>query len=100
MRHHYEITVSEAGTAPRSAADPASDPAAQPPIRFDFASHDDLAAIVARVADKQLFDANDSKAFCVGLKLLGGVMLAHRDHDLFKDFAPAFGSLMKTLKAR
>jgi hypothetical protein len=91
MSHRYDITVAE--TSNSSVPDAG-------PINFAFESHDDLAAIVERVSAKQLFDAEETKAFCIGLKLLGGVMLKHRKHDLFQHFAPAFGAFMKTLKAR
>ncbi|ACE98658.1 DUF3861 domain-containing protein [Rhodopseudomonas palustris] len=91
MRHHYEIAVTK--LIPDGAT-------LSPPISFAAESHDDLADIIRRVTDKGLFDPEETKAFCVGLKLLGGVMLQHRDKELFKDFAPAFGALMKTLKAR
>jgi len=89
MSYRYQITVAEASK-------PATDAA---PISFTFDSHDDLAGIVERVDAKQLFDAEETKQFCVGLKLLGGVILKHRKEELFRDLAPAFGAFMKTLKA-
>ncbi|MFT3940028.1 DUF3861 domain-containing protein [Rhodopseudomonas sp.] len=91
MRHHYEIAVTN--LVPEGATP-------SPPISFAAESHDDFAEIIRRLTDKGLFDPEETKAFCVGLKLLGGVMLQHRDEELFKDFAPAFGAFMKTLKAR
>ena len=94
MRHHYAITVAD--RTPRAeGANPVSD------LDFSFESHDDLAQIVERVRGKALFGEDDeAKAFCVGLKLLGGVLLQHRDEALFKEFAGAFGGFMKTLKSQ
>lgn len=93
MRHHYAITIAD--QAPR-----AEGVNAAPDLGFSFESHDDLNQIVDRVRGKALFGRdNETKAFCVGLKLLGGVLLQHRDEALFKEFAGAFGAFMKTLKA-
>ena len=94
MRHHYAVTIAD--RTPRAdGANPAPD------LGFSFESHDDLNQIVERVRGKALFGAEDeTKAFCVGLKLLGGVLLQHRDEALFKDFAGAFGGFMKTLKSQ
>jgi hypothetical protein len=91
MHRKYEVTISDAvcvdGSEPSAA------------ISFAFESHDDLNAILQLVSSRNLFESDDAKAFCVGLKLLGGVLLKHRDADLFQQFAPAFGGFMKTLKA-
>jgi hypothetical protein len=93
MRHTYDIKVSD--RAPRSEG------AGPRELGFSFESHDDLFEIVERVKAKALFATDDeTKAFCLGLKLLGGVLIAHRDEEMFKDFASAFGGFMKTLKAR
>jgi hypothetical protein len=92
MKHVYEITVSNRA--------PKAEGASAPDLRFGFESHDDLSEIAARVRDKGLFASEDeTQAFCLGLKLLGGALIAHRDQDLFKDFAGSFGVFMKKLKA-
>jgi len=93
MRHHYAVTIAD--RTPRAeGANPVPD------LGFSFESHDDLNQIVLRVRDKALFGAEDeTKAFCVGLKLLGGVLLQHRDEARFEEFAAAFGRFMKSLKA-
>ncbi|MCC8133946.1 MAG: DUF3861 domain-containing protein [Tannerellaceae bacterium] len=36
----------------------------------------------------------------LGLKLLGGVMLANKENELFSGFQPAFVDLMKKLKGQ
>jgi hypothetical protein len=93
MRHHYAVTIAD--QTPRAeGAKTATD------LGFSFESHDDLNQIVERARGKALFGNEDeTKAFCVGLKVLGGVLLQHRDEALFKEFAGAFGAFMKTLKA-
>jgi hypothetical protein len=94
MRHSYAVTIADR-TPPAEGANP------NPDLGFSFESHDDLAQIVERVRGKALLGTEDeTKAFCVGLKLLGGVLLQHRDEALFKEFASAFGGFMKTLKSQ
>lgn len=93
MRHQYLITVSDQTPRPEGAGSP-------PDLSFGFENHDDLFAIVERVRGKALFASEDeTKTFCVGLKLLGEVLMQHRQDELFKDFAASFGTFMKALKA-
>jgi hypothetical protein len=91
MKHHYAVEVAE------HAAQPDGSPGAR--FDFTFESHDDLHAIVERLREKRLFDDNETRAFVAGLKVLGSVLLAHRNEPLFAEFAGAFGSFMKRLKA-
>jgi Domain of Unknown Function with PDB structure (DUF3861) len=92
MRYRYDVRIAD--RTPRSAA-----PMQPAELAFAFSSHDDLNAIVERVRAKGLFDDDEAKALCVGLKLLGGVLLNHREAPLFKEFAAAFGHFMKSMKA-
>ncbi|MGY3453858.1 DUF3861 domain-containing protein [Bradyrhizobium sp. USDA 4353] len=91
MPHSYAIEVTDIG--------PRTDGAAGPSYDFTFSSHDDLNEILARIQRRGLFDHNESKVFVTGLKLLGGVMLNHRNEPLFAEFGPAFVQFMKTLKS-
>jgi hypothetical protein len=92
MRHHYEVTVSK--------TDPDA-PGSLAPIHFAFENHDDLHQIIERLRAKALFASDEEpETFCVGLKLLGQVLMLRRAEEPFKDFALAFGVFMKTLKAR
>ncbi|WP_041794733.1 DUF3861 domain-containing protein [Pararhodospirillum photometricum] len=70
----------------------------QVPFRFEVRTHDDLKEIIGKVSAKGWFDEEETKAFCVGLKLFSGVMLKHRQHSLFAEFLAPFGAFMKTLK--
>lgn len=93
MRHQYSVTVSD--RLPRPSEAPA-----RPDLSFPFESHDDLFEIVERVRAKALFATEEeTKTFCIGLKLLGSVLLQHRQDEPFKDFATSFGVFMKTLKS-
>lgn len=68
-------------------------------INFAFTNHDDLFKIIELQKEKNLFgNENDAVEFSLGLKLLSEVMLRHRDHPLFEELKPAFGSFMKKLK--
>lgn len=91
MKYAYVVAVADRSTR--------TDGTSVPTFNFNFESHDDIHAIVARVGNKELFDENKTKTFVTGLKMLGSVVLTHRNEPLFKEFAGAFGSFMKTLKA-
>lgn len=93
-QHHYQITVQE------TPASQVGHPINDAPIRFEAASHDDLHDIVARAKALGAFDDEDATAFAIGLKLFGGVMLEHRGHPLFAEFAPHFGQFMRSLKGK
>lgn len=68
-------------------------------VDIHFSSHDDLLEIIDKISQKKLFGENDCKVFAVGLKMFASVMLDHRKHPLFADFAPHFGEFMKKLKS-
>lgn len=93
-QHLYRVTVEHLADA--NGVPPATSGA----LRFEVGNHDDIPAIVARLRgrDDLPFDAEQAAAFAVGLKLFSEVMLEHRGHPLFADFAPYFGQFMKTLK--
>ncbi|RAI43154.1 DUF3861 family protein [Rhodoplanes roseus] len=91
MKHRYAVRIADTSARADGSATPED-------IAFEVESHDDLNAIVAKMTERKIFDEAETKAFCVGLKLLGGVLLQHRADPLFADFAPAFGAFMKTLK--
>jgi hypothetical protein len=68
------------------------------PLTFETTNHDEIFQIVERTTKKGLFDADESAAFAVGLKLFSEVMLNNKDNDLFKPLRPAFGEFMQRLK--
>ncbi|UPT36787.1 DUF3861 domain-containing protein [Pseudomonas amygdali] len=92
--HRYQVTVQEV-PGPQG-----GQPADAQAIRFEVGSHDDLHDIVGRAKALGAFDDEAATAFAVGLKLFGGVMLEHRDHPLFAEFAPHFGQFMRSLKGK
>lgn len=69
-------------------------------INFDFACHDDLNQIIARVNTIEGITDQERMNFILGLKLLGEVMLEHRKHPLFEEFSKSFGQFMKKLKSQ
>jgi hypothetical protein len=93
-QHRYHISVKEIADTPGQT------PGKAQPIEFAAASHDDLHEIVARTRELGIFDDESATAFAIGLKLFGNVMLTHRDHPLFAEFAPRFGEFMRTLKSQ
>lgn len=71
------------------------------PLEFDFENHDNIFHIINKLQEKKIFESNQEiEEFAVGLKLFGGVMLKHKDSELFEDFFPAFISFMKKLKGK
>lgn len=72
------------------------------PVKYletEVSNHDELFEIIERVKNKNFFnDSEESVQFALGLKLFSEVMIKHRDHALFSELAPAFGSFMRRLK--
>ena len=69
-------------------------------MRFEVENHDDIFSIVPKVQEKTKFDETTAKAFTVGLKLFGEVMLKNKRDPLFSEFYPQFIEFMKKLKER
>lgn len=74
----------------------------EPPrqLELEFTNHDELFGIIDRLQALDPFE-NPSQAteFAIGLKLFSEVMLRNRNHPLFDELIPAFGSFMKRLKS-
>lgn len=74
----------------------------EPPrqLELEFTNHDELFGIIDRLQALDPF-GNPSQAteFAIGLKLFSEVMLKNRNHPLFEELTPAFGSFMKRLKS-
>jgi hypothetical protein len=90
--YRYRITVEPLAPADEALACPSA------PLRFEAASHEEILGLVQRVRQRADFTADASAALTVGLKLLGEVMLQHREHPLFEEFRSHFGQFMKRLK--
>ena len=92
-QHRYRISVEHIAAADGSAVESAS------PLEFEVGNHDDILALVERMRQRDLFDADTTTAFTVGLKLFSEVMLENRKHPLFEEFWPQFAQFMKRLKS-
>lgn len=91
-QHQYRITIEHL-------ADSHDGPSSyDAPLQFEHGNHDDIFAVVARLAQRGDLDARFAAALGVGLKLFGEVMLENRDHPLFAGLMPHFGEFMKQLK--
>lgn len=91
-RHTYRLTLEALDEAPGL-------PAANAPATLRISSHDDLFAIIERAQARAELPPADAQLFALGLKLLGEVMLQHRDLALFRAFRPHFAEFMKTIKS-
>ncbi|OGT58773.1 MAG: hypothetical protein A3E01_03775 [Gammaproteobacteria bacterium RIFCSPHIGHO2_12_FULL_63_22] len=90
--HRYQITLT-----PLLADDGAD--ADAPVLVFTHHNHDDLIQIVERVRQVSGLEADSAAATAVGLKLLGGVMLAERDNPLFDGLRQPLRQFIQMLKA-
>ncbi len=71
------------------------------PVELDFENHDDIFRIMELLKAKKLFaDEQQVEAFAIGLKLFSGVMMQHRDSELFRELMPGFKAFMKNLKGK
>lgn len=78
----------------------AVDHAGMPPLTFTVEDHDDLLATVERVRSMNIVPEQEVSAFAIGLKLLAGVVIQHRDEPLFAELSSALPTFIKRLKAR
>lgn len=69
-------------------------------LTFETENHDNLFIVAEKVSEKFDFGADNTKAFAIGMKLFGEVMLKNRTHPLFETLRPAFGEFMKSLKGQ
>lgn len=90
MLHSYRVTVqglsSEGQLDDRKA------------LCFDVTNHDELFALVERVAERGIVHDGEAAEFTVGLKLFSEVLLRHRREPLFAGFFAHFGAFMLQLK--
>lgn len=91
-QHRYRITVEHL-------ADAQGEPSRYTqPLCFEVGNHDDIFRIVEATRARVDLDENAATALAVGLKLFGEVMLEHRQHPLFQEFAPHLRAFMQGLK--
>jgi hypothetical protein len=65
-----------------------------------FDNHDEVFSIIEKIKEKDPFSNQEQAAeFALGLKLFSEVMIKNRNHPLFEELTPAFGSFMKRLKS-
>jgi len=89
--HLYRVTVEHVEDAKGNAVE-------APPLTFEVRNHDDLFPIVARMRTRPIFEPDEAAALAIGLKLLGEVMLRHREHELFAPLRPHYTEFIKRLK--
>lgn len=78
----------------------AVDPADAAPLTFTVEAHDDLIATVERVRGLNIVPEQEAPALAVGLKLLAGVIIQHRNEPLFAELSNTVPAFIKGLKAR
>ncbi len=68
------------------------------PLEFDFLSHDEILTIIEKLKNRPDIESEIAAPLGLGLKLLGGILLKHRDSALFSGLRPHFSDFMKQLK--
>jgi hypothetical protein len=91
-KHQYRVTVEQLAGEGSSLPERA-------PLSFVARCHDDLLAIVERSQQRGLLAADDAAAMAVGLKLLGEIVLEHRNDPLYSELAQGIGAFIKKLKS-
>ncbi len=69
------------------------------PLQFEADCHDDMVAIARRMKGRFDLDDESSKAFAIGMKLFGEVILKNRARLPFRELRPAWAEFMKAVKA-
>ena len=91
-QHEYDITVKHIADAKGNASTYTE------ALQFKAYNHDDIFKVLGFIQNSKILDDESAKAFAVGLKLFGEVMLENKELPLFKEFMPQFIEFMKTLK--
>lgn len=89
-RHHqYRVTVEEISGEEGNARS----------LTFAARCHDDLFNVIEKTRQHGGLEADESVAMAVGLKLLGEVVLTHREDPLFADLFGHIGTFIRKLKS-
>jgi hypothetical protein len=70
------------------------------PLVFEVETHDDLLETVERVRNANIVSEGEAPALAIGLKLLGEVIIRHRDEPQFAELWNVVPAFIKRLKAR
>jgi hypothetical protein len=69
-------------------------------LAFEFSSHDELFTIIEKLEASADIGPEKAAPLALGIKLIGGIMLANRTEALFANLYPHFSTFMKTLKQK
>ncbi|GAB6124825.1 DUF3861 family protein [Humidesulfovibrio idahonensis] len=99
----YQITVEQACVPGMQNGTPDDSPMGEwnenggTTLCFQAAGHEDWFRLLGRAQQLGLAEGG-APALVLGLKLLGGVVLANRDNVLFEELRPQLGVFMQRLK--
>ncbi|WP_419533255.1 DUF3861 domain-containing protein [Endozoicomonas sp.] len=89
--HHYTIRLEHTLNPDGSTPD-------DQPVEFNFISHDEIFGILKKLKQRPDIEPETAEQLGLGIKLFGGVLLQHRNSELFSTLAPHFADFMKALK--
>ena len=95
---HYQLQINDVTDQQQTPTQIST--ADQNRLSFHAVSHDDVLALVSRLQQTGLFDAETSATMMVSLKLLGEIVIQQRSHPLFSEFYPHFNQFMRQFKAQ
>lgn len=90
-QHRYKISIDHIQNADGTVPDDEI-------FTFDFSSHDELFEIIEKLKSRADVGPEKAAPLGLGIKLFGGIMLANKKQDLFKNLMPHFAAFMKNLK--
>ena len=91
--HRFRITVEEL-------RDPREHGAGLHVLTFEARNHDNILDVIERVRTGTAFSVDDASSLALGIKLLAGVTLVHREDPLFADIQPAIRAFTGNPKSR
>lgn len=90
--HRYRVTLEHIAPAREG------QPLQAAPLSFETVNHDELFDIVEKVGQKVDLDADEAASLAIGLKLLGEVILRHRNEAPFAEMWPSMIDLITRVK--
>lgn len=96
-RQEYRITVEHLGTdhiSPDNAPQ-----AGGASLQFTAFSHDEIIGLLERVGQRAPLQGDETAAMLTGLKLLGEVVMTHRQYAPFRDLQGALKDFIMVLKS-
>lgn len=91
--HRYRVTLEHVAAAREGQELHAG------PLVFEAINHDDLFAVVQKVKERGILPENEATNLAIGLKLLGEVVIHHRNEAFYEDIYASLAAFIGKLKS-